>query len=251
MLLLKIYNLNQHKVNMEPTHLRNVRLLQITASIAADVQNSAHLQIDLYVYSRNPQAQCAFALKEDMVVLGVNTHIFGCHYESSCIVSRGFVAYVSVYYVKSIVGTLLVGNRSDRLHSTGRCELQEGIVASCQVECADAEFLNIFEALPKPRILLQLPDIGTSVLESVAPALTEQLAHSLLCDKEPAQDCTLTALLDINATCAAMRTMLFRENFQHSIKKPWKTCGAQHSWAKTERVCPFKVKSRLMSYLRM
>lgn len=211
--------------------------MQVIAPIALDARSSAHLQIDLYVYSRNLLAQFAFALKEDMVVPGVSTHTFRYCYESSRIGSRGYIAYVSGNYVKSIIGTRLVGKRSDRLHSTGHCELLEDIVASCQAECADVEFLDIFEIFPKTRTLLQLPDIGTSVLESTHPVLTEQLAHSLLCDKEPAQDCK----------------MLFREIFQHSLKKPWKTCDGLHSWVKKKKgvSIPSQVKSRLMSYLRM
>lgn len=123
------------------SHLPNARLLWVNAR--AVVQDPAFVHGDLRAYSQHLLAQCAFALNTDAASTGTKVQAFADRYGGMGIGSNGGsgrAAYVNGYYVKGIGATPLVGKLSDRVHSTGHCELQECIREVILSECVDAEF---------------------------------------------------------------------------------------------------------------
>lgn len=148
-------------VPLSMSALPHARLLWINARAAAHDPQFGRFDGDWHAYSQHVLAQCAFALPMNAELAGAKVTAYADRYGGVGIGSNGGsgrAAYVNGYYVKGIGATPLVGKKSDRVHATGHCELQECIREAVLSECIDAEFP--WGAVPVLAI------IGTGVYEN-------------------------------------------------------------------------------------
>jgi len=140
--------------------LPHARVQWVNARAGVQDPKFAAFNGDLKAYGQHLLDQCAFALAKDPVATGTKVIATADRYGGmgiGCNGGSGRAAYVNGYYVKGIGATPLVGKLSDRVHSTGHCELQECIREAVLSECVDAEFPH--GAVPVLAI------IGTGVFE--------------------------------------------------------------------------------------
>lgn len=142
------------------TALPHARVLWLNARASLQDPKFEACKGDLQAYGQHLLAQCAFALNAPPTATVAQAMATADRYGGmgiGCNGGSGRAAFVNGYYVKGIGATPLVGKLSDRVHSTGHCELQECIREAVLSECIDAEFP--WGAVPVLAI------IGTGVFE--------------------------------------------------------------------------------------